>query len=65
LLGLSLTTSEPDADERWKHILPSLNLKTARSWRGIVPFTHLAREGRMAVTIGRRKLLAVLSGAAA
>ena len=27
-------------------ILPSLNAKTARSWRGILPFTHLAREGR-------------------
>src|SRR5262249_16238142 len=37
LLGLSLTTSEPEADERWKHILPPLNLKTARSWRGTVP----------------------------
>ena len=41
-------------------ILPSLNGKTARSWRGIVPFTHLAREGRMTVTIGRRELLAAL-----
>src|SRR6516164_9076680 len=38
---------------------------TARSWRGIVPFTHLAREGRMTVTIGRRELLAALGGAAA
>src|SRR5262249_42409681 len=38
---------------------------TARSWRGIVPFTHLAREGRMAVTIGRRELLASFGGAAA
>src|SRR5215831_7219132 len=46
-------------------ILPSLNVKTARSWRGIVPFTHLAREGRMTVTIGRRELLAALGGAAA
>jgi|SRR5215469_1527393 len=27
--------------------------------------THLAREGRMAVTIGRRELLAALGGAAA
>ena len=45
-------------------ILPSLNGKTARSWRGIVPFTHLAREGRMTVTIGRRELLATLGGAA-
>src|SRR5262245_53423757 len=37
---------------------------TARSWRGIVSFTHLAREGRMTVTIGRRELLAALGGAA-
>src|SRR5262249_6747942 len=28
-------------------------------------FTHLAREGRMTVTIGRRELIAVLGGAAA
>src|SRR6516225_2664204 len=46
-------------------ILPSLNGKTARSWRGILPSTHLAREGRMTVTIGRRELLAALGGAAA
>src|SRR5262245_19047361 len=46
-------------------ILPTLNIKTARLWRGIVPFTHLAREGRMTVTIGRRKLLAALGRAAA
>src|SRR6516225_1937378 len=46
-------------------VLPSLKVKTARSWRGIVPFTHLAREGRMTVTIGRRELLAALGGAAA
>src|SRR5215510_12227417 len=39
--------------------------RTARSWRGIVPFTHLAREGRMTVTIGRRELLAALGGSAA
>ena len=38
-------------------------VRTARSWRGILPFTHLAREGRMTVTIGRRKLLAALGGA--
>src|SRR5215510_735853 len=41
------------------------NVKTAGSWRGIVPFTHLAREGRMTVTIGRRELLVALGGAAA
>ena len=46
-------------------ILPPLNVKTARSWRGILPFTHLAREGRMTVTLGRRELLAALGGAAA
>src|ERR1700757_4620768 len=40
-------------------------VKTARSWRGIVPFTHLTREERMTVTIGRRELLAALGGAAA
>src|SRR5215510_16116504 len=28
------------------------------------PFTHLAREGRMTVTIGRRELLTVLGGGA-
>src|SRR5215831_19497945 len=36
-----------------------------RSWRGIVSFTHLAREARMTVTIGRRELLAALGGAVA
>src|SRR5262249_17140763 len=40
-------------------------VRTARSWRGILPSTHLAREGRMTVTIGRRELLAALGSAAA
>src|SRR6516162_5640593 len=40
-------------------------VRTARSWRGIVSFAHLAREGRMTVTIGRRELLVALGGAAA
>src|SRR5262245_5407855 len=40
-------------------------LGTARSCRGTVPFTHLAREGRMTVTTGRRELLVALGGAAA
>src|SRR5215470_12775575 len=44
-------------------VQPSLSVKTARSWRGIVPSTHLAREGRMTVTIGRRELLAAFGGA--
>src|SRR5262249_3757237 len=34
-------------------------------WCGILPLTHLAREGRMTVTIGRRELLVALGGAAA
>ena len=42
-----------------------MNVKTARSWRGMVTFAHLAREGRMTVTIGRRELLAAFGGAAA
>src|SRR5215472_12806024 len=42
----------------------SVNLKTTRSWRGIVLFTHLEREGRMTVTIGRLELLIALGGAA-
>src|SRR5262249_52405844 len=45
--------------------LPSLDGKTVQSWRGILPSTHLAREGRMTVTIGRRELLAALGGGAA
>jgi len=46
-------------------ILPPLNVKTARPWCGILPFTHLAREGRMTVTIRRRELLVALGGTAA
>ena len=42
-----------------------LAVRTAHSWRDIVAFTHLAREGRMTVTIGRRELLVALGGAAA
>ena len=51
-----------DAAVRW---LAKQDLKTARAWRGILPLTHLTREGRMTVTIGRRELIAVLGGAAA
>src|SRR5262249_42392655 len=40
-------------------------VRTAHSRRGILVFTHLAREGRMTVSIGRRKFLATLGGAAA
>ena len=45
--------------------METVTVKTARSWRGILAFTHLAREGRMTVTIRRRELLAALGGAAA
>src|SRR5262249_51715192 len=51
-----------DAGARW---LAKHDVKTARPWRGIISFTHLAREGRMTVTIGRRELLVALGGAAA
>ena len=56
--------SKPKTVVEATSILPSLNGKTARSRRGIVSFTHLAREGRMTVTIGRRELLVALGGAA-
>jgi len=46
-------------------ILCSLNVKTARWWRGIVGVRTLARAGRMTVTIGRRELPVALGGAAA
>ena len=60
-----LLNPKPTTEVEATSILPSLNVKTARPWRGIVAFTHLAREGRMTVTIGRRELLAALGGAAA
>src|SRR5262249_32466539 len=40
-------------------------VRTACWCRAILPSTHLAREGRMTVTIGRRELLAALGGATA
>jgi putative tryptophan/tyrosine transport system substrate-binding protein len=58
--GKYLAVHEPDKQA----IRPSLSVKTAHSWRGILART-LAREGRMTVTIGRRELLAALGGAAA
>src|SRR5262249_13210932 len=65
-LLVQLTASEPAADDRGRSTsCPSLNGKTARPRRAIVPSTHLARGGRMTVTIGRRELLAALGGAAA
>ena len=57
--------SKPKTVVEATSILPSLNGKTARSRRAIVPLTHLARQGRVTVTIGRRELLAALGGAAA
>jgi len=52
------------APESDKASHPTL-LETARSWRGILVFTHLAREGRMTVTIDGGELLAALGGAVA
>src|SRR6516162_8759225 len=64
--GRPVDLPEPPSRQRWKQPASCpLNVKTARLWRAIVPFTHLAREGRMTVTIGRRELLAALGGAAA
>src|SRR5262249_48813413 len=60
-----LLNAKPTTKVEAISILPSLNVKTARSWRAILLFTHLAREGRMTVTIGRRELLVALGGAAA
>src|SRR5215468_9607979 len=66
--AMTREAEEDWARQQWRRanssIVPPLNVKTARSWRGILPFTHLAREGRMTVTIGRRELLAALGGAA-
>src|SRR5215469_12636068 len=61
-------SSAVQADDRGGSNQHSALLETARLLgRGVVsfPFTHLAREGRMTVTIGRREFLAALGGAAA
>src|SRR5262245_11485317 len=63
-MGGTVTSVIAPAGRAWPAPGAAL-LGTARSWRGIVSFTHLAREGRMTVTIGRRELLAALGGAAA
>ena len=65
VLAPGVVQLEPKTKVEPTSILPSLNVKTARSRRAIVPSTHLAREGRMTVTIGRRELRAALGGAAA
>jgi hypothetical protein len=50
------------SSERRQH--PALlERKDARWRRGMVGFPHLARDGRMTVTIGRRELIAALGGA--
>src|SRR5262245_23920476 len=36
---------KPKTEVEATSILPSLNGKTARSWRGILPFTHLRTGG--------------------
>src|SRR6516164_445636 len=62
---LNLLKSSRSFQARRRSVAPPAPSGTARSWRGIVPFTHLAREGRMTVTLGRRELLVALGGAAA
>jgi|AmaraimetFIIA100_FD_contig_111_381003_length_747_multi_5_in_0_out_0_1 hypothetical protein len=64
-LAVGVVQLKPKTEVEATSILPSLNVKTARSWRGILYFTHLAREGCMTVIIGRRELLAAFGGAAA
>jgi len=64
-LAVGVVQFKPTTEVKAASVLPSLNGKTARSCRGIVLFTHLARKGRMTVTIGRRELLSALGGAAA
>src|SRR5262245_31186848 len=60
--------SEAGAPQCLACVLPApgpawLGDSTLVAW--FVPSTHLAREGRMTVTIGRRELLVALGGAAA
>jgi hypothetical protein len=65
LSAFPLLNPKPTTEVERNQHPASVNLKTKRSWRGILSFTHLAREGRMTVIIGRRELLAALGGAAA
>jgi hypothetical protein len=44
-LAAGVVQLKPTTEVEATSILLSLNGKTARLWRGIVPFTHLAREG--------------------
>ena len=60
----ALLNAKPTTEVSNQHPV-CLNVKTARSWRGILSFTHLAREARMTVNMGRRELLAALGGAVA
>src|SRR6516164_2453755 len=62
---LNLLKSSRSFQARRRSVAPPAPSGTARSCRGIVPFTHLAREGRMTVTLGRRELLVALGGAVA
>jgi hypothetical protein len=64
-IATELLNAKPTTELEVPSILPCFERETARSWRGIVGFTHLARKGRMTVTIGRRELLVALGCAAA
>ena len=64
-VGVANAHSSRGVPSTFKAAEPARAVMTARSLRGILPLTHLAREGRMTVTIGRRELLAAFGGAGA
>ena len=67
-LGLGRQLMEYAVREAKRHNLSAIQLYTNATMTenlAMYAHTHLAREGRMTVTIGRRKLLAALGGAAA
>jgi len=67
-LGLGRRLMEYAVREAKRHNLSAIQLYTNATMTenlAMYAHTHLAREGRMTVTIGRRKLLAALGGAAA
>jgi hypothetical protein len=44
-LAAGVVQLKPTTEVEATSFLPSLKVKTASSWRGIVPFAHLARRG--------------------
>ena len=58
-----LLNPKPTTEVEATSILPPLECEDRMLLVWYRSFTHLAREGRMTVTIGRRELLAALGGA--